>query len=85
MHFAFFHLVYVAKVNEEFMSLVKRKSHIAEMLYKSGKLIENQILMFCSLFVKLLFFGLDQSLEPTSEFAYVFAKTFLKSSSTKAS
>lgn len=36
MHFALLHLVDVAKVNEQLMGLVKWKSHIAEMLHKSG-------------------------------------------------
>lgn len=76
MHFAFLHLVHIAEVDQKFIRLVERHSHVTKVLHVFGQLIEDQGLVLCCLLVKLLLLALHQALK----FSVKFSKSFVKNS-----
>ena len=74
VHFAFFHLVHVAEVDEQLVSLVEGNGHVAKVGHESTQLVENQVRVLGCFFVELLFLGLHHHLELPIQFP----KSFLK-------
>ena len=63
VHLALLHLIYIAKVDEQLVSLVYGHVHVTKMLHESGQFVEDDVDVASGFLIELRFFRLHETLE----------------------